>query len=190
MRLTPKYKLRRRSVWHAHLTNSQITRFANILADVIKLDNFSPKCFKTLIVYFSLLFNKYINILEKASPDLYYGLWMDIHNRPWCWETLRARGEGGNRWWDSWMASLTQWTWVEQLWKIVKNLEAWHAAVHGVTMCWIQFSNWKTQSIKSNDISLLISQDSGNIINIQNPFIRMLCIIICSIDLFPWSFKL
>ena len=30
--------------------------------------------------------------------------------RPWCWERLRARGEGGNRGWDSWMASLTQWT--------------------------------------------------------------------------------
>ena len=32
--------------------------------------------------------------------------------RPWCWERLRAGGEGGNRGWDDWMASLTQWTWV------------------------------------------------------------------------------
>ena len=32
--------------------------------------------------------------------------------RPWCWERLKAGGEGGNRGWDSWMASLTQWTWV------------------------------------------------------------------------------
>ena len=32
--------------------------------------------------------------------------------RPWCWERLRARGEVGNRGWDCWMASLTQWTWV------------------------------------------------------------------------------
>ena len=31
--------------------------------------------------------------------------------RPWCWETLRA-GEGGDRGWDGWMASLTQRTWV------------------------------------------------------------------------------
>ena len=31
--------------------------------------------------------------------------------RPWCWERLKA-GEGNNRGWDSWMASLTQWTWV------------------------------------------------------------------------------
>ena len=32
--------------------------------------------------------------------------------RPWCWERLRAGGEGDNRGWDDWMASLTQWTWV------------------------------------------------------------------------------
>ena len=32
--------------------------------------------------------------------------------RPWCWERLKARGEGGDRGWDGWMASLTQWTWV------------------------------------------------------------------------------
>ena len=30
--------------------------------------------------------------------------------RPWGWETLKAVGEGGNRGWDGWMASLTQWT--------------------------------------------------------------------------------
>ena len=32
--------------------------------------------------------------------------------RPWCWETLRAGGEGDNRGWDDWMASPTQWIWV------------------------------------------------------------------------------
>ena len=30
--------------------------------------------------------------------------------RPWCWERLRAGGEGDNRGWDGWMASPTQWT--------------------------------------------------------------------------------
>ena len=32
--------------------------------------------------------------------------------RPWCWERLRAGGEGDNRGWDGWMVSPTQWTWV------------------------------------------------------------------------------
>ena len=32
--------------------------------------------------------------------------------RPWCWERLKAKEEGGGRGWDGWMASLTQWTWI------------------------------------------------------------------------------
>ena len=36
----------------------------------------------------------------------------DSLKRPWCWERLRAGGEGDYRGWDDWMASLTQWTWV------------------------------------------------------------------------------
>ena len=32
--------------------------------------------------------------------------------RLWCLERLRAKGKGGSRGWDGWMASLTQWTWV------------------------------------------------------------------------------
>ena len=32
--------------------------------------------------------------------------------RPWCWERLKAGGEGDDRGWDGWMASQTQRTWV------------------------------------------------------------------------------
>ena len=32
--------------------------------------------------------------------------------KDWCWERLKAGGEGDNRGWDGWMASLTWWTWV------------------------------------------------------------------------------
>ena len=32
--------------------------------------------------------------------------------RSWCLGRFRAKGEGGNRGWDGWMASLTQWTWI------------------------------------------------------------------------------
>ena len=31
--------------------------------------------------------------------------------RSWCWERLKV-GEGDDRGWDGWLASLTQWTWV------------------------------------------------------------------------------
>ena len=40
--------------------------------------------------------------------------------RLWCWERLRAGGEGDDRGWDGWMASPTQWTWV---W--VKSTSRW-----------------------------------------------------------------
>ena len=48
--------------------------------------------------------------------------------RTWCWERLKAGGEGDDRGWDDWMASLTWWTWV---W-VGDGQGAWHAAVHGV----------------------------------------------------------
>ena len=32
--------------------------------------------------------------------------------RPWCWERLKAGGEGPDRGWDGWMALPTRWTWV------------------------------------------------------------------------------
>ena len=32
--------------------------------------------------------------------------------RLWCWKGLGAGGEGNNRGWDGWMASLTRWAWV------------------------------------------------------------------------------
>ena len=37
---------------------------------------------------------------------------MTCWKRPWCWERLKAGGEGDNRGWDGWMASPTRWTWV------------------------------------------------------------------------------
>ena len=65
--------------------------------------------------------------------------------RAWCWKRLRAGGEGGNRGWEGWMASLTQWTWVlSKLWEMVKNREAWRAAVHGAPESQTRFSDRTT----------------------------------------------
>ena len=67
------------------------------------------------------------SILKETSPGCYWKDWCWAWNsstlatwceelthlkRPWCWERLRAGGEGDNRGWDGWMASATQWTWV------------------------------------------------------------------------------
>ena len=32
--------------------------------------------------------------------------------KAWCWERLKAGGEGDDRGWDGWMASPTRWTWI------------------------------------------------------------------------------
>ena len=47
-----------------------------------------------------------LNTLATWCEELIY--W----KRPWCWERLKVGGEGDDRGWDGWMASLTQRTWV------------------------------------------------------------------------------
>ena len=62
--------------------------------------------------------------------------------RPCCWERLRAGGEGSNRGWDGWMASDSMDMSFNKLQEIVKNGEAWHAAIHGAQRVW---HNWMTE---------------------------------------------
>ena len=63
--------------------------------------------------------------------------------RPWCWETLKKGGEGDNRGWEGWMASLTQWTWV---W--VNSRSSWWTGSPGVLQSmglqksWTRLSEW------------------------------------------------
>ena len=45
----------------------------------------------------------------------YLGTWceeLSHWKRPWCWERLKAGGEGDNGKWDGWSESPTRWTWV------------------------------------------------------------------------------
>ena len=45
--------------------------------------------------------------------------------RLWCWERLKGDGEGDDRGWDGWMASLIQWTWVwVNSWELVNDRKA------------------------------------------------------------------
>ena len=48
----------------------------------------------------------------KAEASVLWLLDVTLWKRPWCWDRLKARGEGNDRGWDEWMASLIQWSWV------------------------------------------------------------------------------
>ena len=37
-----------------------------------------------------------------------------LTGKDWCWERLKAGGEGDHRGWDGWMASPTLWAWVQE----------------------------------------------------------------------------
>ena len=73
--------------------------------------------------------------------------------RPWCWERLKAWGEGDDRGWDGLIASPTQWTWV---WV---NSGSWWwtgqgglaSAVHGVAKSRTRLSDWTELNWGYND---------------------------------------
>ena len=78
-------------------------------------------------------------------------------NRPWCWEKLKAEGEGDNRGWDGWMTSPTQCTWVwvnSGSWWWTGRLaccDSWGRRVgHG----WAAELNWTESAIPSNHLIL------------------------------------
>ena len=55
---------------------------------------------------------------------------------------MRVGGEGDDRGWADWMASLTQWTWVSKLHQIVMDREALRVAMCGFTKSQTWLSNW------------------------------------------------
>ena len=72
--------------------------------------------------------------------------------RPWCWERLRAGGEGDDRGWDGWMASLTRWTWVWVNLELVMDREAWRAVIHGVAKSRTLLSDWTEMNWTVSDV--------------------------------------
>ena len=52
------------------------------------------------------------SMLKSRDITLPTKFWEEGQRRLWCWEGLGAGGEGDDRGWDGWMASLTRWTWV------------------------------------------------------------------------------
>ena len=70
--------------------------------------------------------------------------------RLWCWEGLGAGGEGDDRGWDGWMASLTRWTWVwmnsGSWWWTGRPGVLWFMASQRIGHDWMTELNW-TESL-------------------------------------------
>ena len=67
--------------------------------------------------------------------------------RPWCWERLKAGGEGDDRGWDGWMASPTQWAWVwvnsGNWWWTGRPGVLWSMGPQRVRHDWATELNWR-----------------------------------------------
>ena len=71
--------------------------------------------------------------------------------RPWCWERLKAGGEGDDRGQDDWMASPTQWTWVwvdcGNWWWTGSPGVLWFMGSQRVGQDWVTELNWTERII-------------------------------------------
>ena len=93
-----------------------------------------------LFFWFScVIVSESVHISENSTVSFF--LWLR------CWEGLGAGGEGDDRRWDGWMASLTRWTWVSKLQELVMFREAWRAAIHGVARSRTRLRDWTELNI-------------------------------------------
>ena len=93
---------------------------------------------------------------------------------PWCWEGLKVGGEGDNRGWDGWMASLTWCTWV-----YVDSRSWWWTRRPGLLQFmgsqrvrhdWATELNWTKFILVKKKLAMLWgTQDLSSLISNQTP---------------------
>ena len=134
----------------------QVSYLLYKLQSIPPANNLFPKVFQ-LLYLISCTYQLNQSILKEINPTLHWKNWCwswssntlatwckkPAHwERPWCWERLRAGGEGDNRGWDGWMASPTQWAWV---WASSRSW--WWTGRPGMlqsmgSQSWTQLSDW------------------------------------------------
>ena len=116
-----------------------------------RIDAFKLWCWRRLlrVLWTAKISNQ--SILKEVNPEYsleglilklklwHLATWCEelIHwKRHWCWKKMKAGAEGDER--MRWLDAMS----LSELWEMVKDREAWHAAVHGVTKSWTRLSNW------------------------------------------------
>ena len=97
------------------------------MAEHQRIDAFKLWCWRRLLRILGLQEDQTSQSQRKSNLNIHWKNWcwswssntsatwceeLTHLKRPWCWERFKAEGEGGNRGWDGWMASLTHRTWV------------------------------------------------------------------------------
>ena len=128
-----------------------------------RIDAFELCCWRRLLRVLWTARRSNESILKEINPEyLLEGLILKVQyfdhlmwslirwEKPWCWERLKAGGEGDNREWDGWMASPTLWIWV---WA---GSGSWwwtgRPGMHGVARRWtwleqLHWLNWTCDSV-------------------------------------------
>ena len=130
-------------------------------AECRKIDIFELWCWRRLLRVPWTARRSNQSILKEISPGCsleglmlklklqYFGTWckeLTHWKRPWCWERLKAGGEGDDRGLDGWMASLTWWTqvWASSgsWWRTGKPDELQSMGSQRVRYDWVTKLNW------------------------------------------------
>ena len=140
-------------------------------AECWRIDVFELWCWRRFLRISWMTIRSNQSILKEISPEYSLeGLMLSWNSntlatwceeptdrkRPWCWERLKAGGEGDDTGWDGWMASLTRWTWVwassVSWWRTGKpdGYSPWGCKESDTTE-WLHWTeNWPCSSWKPN----------------------------------------
>ena len=92
-------------------------------------------------------------LMLKLSSNTMATWWEELTHwkRPWCWEILKAGGEGNDRGWDGWMTSPTRWTWVwassGSWWWTGRPDVLQSMGSQSDTTEWLNWSQWQNLSV-------------------------------------------